>query len=75
MYTIPLQRTYTVDIALESPLGRAAVLGEVFDFQHINDSRPLEMIGDSPYSMINAWGQRGRRREAARSKIQQRQRQ
>jgi hypothetical protein len=32
MYAIPLQRTYTVDVVLESLLGRAAVLGEVFEF-------------------------------------------
>jgi hypothetical protein len=29
MYAIPWQRTYTVDVALVSLLGRATVLGEV----------------------------------------------
>jgi hypothetical protein len=32
MYVIPLQRTYAVDVVLESLLGWAAVLGEVFKF-------------------------------------------
>jgi hypothetical protein len=31
-YMISLQCTYTVDIDLESPLGRAAVLGEEYEF-------------------------------------------
>jgi hypothetical protein len=48
MHATPLQCTYTVDVVLESLLGRATVLGEVFGFQHMNDLRALEMIGDPP---------------------------